>query len=45
MEILRQNLSAGRYFDYINGNLNISALARVCELSRPTVYKHLRLLK
>ena len=33
------------YPEYINGNLNISALARVCELSRPTVYKHLRLLK
>lgn len=33
------------YPKYINGNLNISELARVCELSRPTVYKYLRLLK
>ena len=33
------------YPEYINGNLNISELARVCELSRPTVYKYLRLLQ
>ena len=33
------------YPEYINGNLNLSELARVCELSRPTVYKYLRLLK
>lgn len=33
------------YPDYISGNLNLTELARVCELSRPTVYKYLRLLK
>ena len=33
------------YPKYINGNLNISELARVCELSRPTVYRYLRLIK
>lgn len=32
------------YPDYIRGNLNLTELARVCELSRPTVYKYLRLL-
>ena len=32
------------YPKYVNGNLNVSELARVCELSRPTVYKYLRLL-
>lgn len=33
------------YPDFVNGKLNISELARVCELSRPTVYKYLRLLR
>ena len=33
------------YPEFFSGNLNISELARVCELSRPTVYKYLRLLK
>lgn len=33
------------YPAYVNGNLNITELARVCGLSRPTVYKYLRLLK
>ena len=33
------------YPAYVSGNLNISELARVCGLSRPTVYKYLRLLK
>ena len=33
------------YPEFINGNLNVSELARVCGLSRPTVYKYLRLLK
>ena len=33
------------YPEYVSGNLNLSELARVCELSRPTVYKYLKLLK
>ena len=32
------------YPAYSSGKLNISELARVCGLSRPTVYKYLRLL-
>ena len=32
------------YPKFVNGNLNVSELARVCELSRPTVYKYLKLL-
>lgn len=33
------------YPAYKSGNLNISELARVCELSRTTVYKYITLLK
>ena len=33
------------YTSYLNGNLNVSELARVCELSRNTVYKYIDLLK
>lgn len=33
------------YPEYISGKLNVSELARVCGLSRPTVYKYLKLLK
>ena len=33
------------YPAYINGELNVSELARVCELSRNTVYKYIDLLK
>ena len=33
------------YPEFVSGNLNVSELARVCELSRPTVYKYLKLLK
>ena len=33
------------YPTYIAGKMNVSELARICELSRPTVYKYLRLLK
>ena len=33
------------YEVYQEGRLNVSELARVCGLSRPTVYKYLRLLK
>ena len=32
------------YPSYISGTLNVSELARICGLSRPTVYKYLRLL-
>ena len=33
------------YSAFVAGKLNVSELARVCELSRPTVYKYLRLLR
>ena len=33
------------YPAFVGGRLNISELARVCELSRPTVYKYLKLLR
>lgn len=33
------------YPAYRNGNLNLSELARVCDLSRTTVYKYLSLLE
>ena len=33
------------YPAYASGQLNVSELARVCGLSRPTVYKYLRLIK
>ena len=33
------------YPTYIAGKMNISELARICELSRPTVYKYLRLIE
>ncbi len=33
------------YPAYVNGELNISELARVCELSRNTVYKYIDILK
>ena len=32
------------YPAYAAGQLNVSELARVCGLSRPTVYKYLRML-
>lgn len=32
------------YPAYVAGQLNVSELARVCELSRPTVYKYLRFI-
>ena len=32
------------YPAFVSGKLNVSELARVCEMSRPTVYKYLRLL-
>ena len=33
------------YLAFVAGMLNISEFARVCGLSRPTVYKYLRLLE
>ena len=33
------------YPAFVAGRLNVSELARVCELSRPTVYKYLKLLR
>ena len=32
------------YPSFISGILNVSELARVCGLSRPTVYKYLKLM-
>ena len=32
------------YPTYISGRMNISELARVCGLSRPTVYKYLKMI-
>ena len=32
------------YPAFMSGTLNVSELARVCGLSRPTVYKYLRLV-
>lgn len=33
------------YPAYVAGNMNVSELARVCGLSRPTVYKYLRMVE
>ena len=33
------------YPTYLAGNMNVSELARVCGLSRPTVYKYLKMIK
>ncbi len=33
------------YAIFMEGKMNVSELARVCGLSRPTIYKYLRLLK
>ena len=32
------------YPSYVDGNMNVSELARVCGLSRPTTYKYIRLM-
>ena len=32
------------YFAFSAGKMNLSELARVCDLSRPTVYKYLKLI-
>ena len=33
------------YPSYVKGKLNISELARVCNMSRTTVYKYIEILK
>ena len=33
------------YPSYVAGNMNVSELARACELSRPTVYKCLKMVR
>ena len=33
------------YPSYINGELNVSELARVCDMSRTTVYHYINILK
>jgi DNA invertase Pin-like site-specific DNA recombinase len=33
------------YPTYLAGQMNVSELARVCGLSRPTVYKYLKMMK
>ena len=33
------------YPAYVAGKLNVSELARVCGLSRPTVYKYLKIIR
>ena len=32
------------YPAFASGNMNVSELARICDLSRPTVYKYLKLI-
>ena len=33
------------YPDYVNGTLTITELARVCDMSRTTIYKYIEILK
>ena len=33
------------YPSYMNGTMNVSELARLCELSRPTIYKYIALMR
>ena len=33
------------YPSYVSGELNVSELARVCDMSRTTVYKYIEILK
>ena len=33
------------YPAYVSGELNVSELARVCEMSRTTIYKYIKFLK
>lgn len=47
-QLQKENVPAGfirHYPAFKNGDLNISELARVCDLSRTTVYKYLALLE
>lgn len=32
------------YPAYVSGQMNVSELARICNLSRPTVYKYLKMI-
>ena len=32
------------YSSYMNGTMNVSELARLCKLSRPTIYKYIKIL-
>lgn len=32
------------YPAYVAGQMNVSELARICDLSRPTVYKYLKMV-
>ena len=46
--VTKENIPAIFYKHYpafVAGKLNISELARVCELSRPTVYKYLKMIE
>lgn len=33
------------YQSYLNGTMNITELARICKLSRPTIYKYLKIMR
>lgn len=33
------------YPSYMNGTMNVSELARVCRLSRPTIYKYIKIVR
>jgi len=38
-------VSCKHYPAFASGNMNVSELARICDLSRPTVYKYLKLIE
>ena len=45
--ITKEDLPAAflkHYHSYLDGSMNITELARICELSRPTVYKYLKMV-
>ena len=33
------------YSSYMNGTMNITELARICCLSRPTIYKYIKMMR
>ena len=33
------------YATYTAGKMNVSELARICDLSRPTVYKYMKMIR